>query len=135
MKTGIPEDNTGYDAAADLADQGCDVVFADSFGHEEYILQAAREFPEVEFCHATGTLAHTAGVANHHNAFAHIYQGRYLAGVAAGMKLVEMHEAGVPQANNHDADGNLKIGYVRVHPYADDVPGYTSSFLAAPSHV
>lgn len=135
MKTGIPEDNNCYDAAADLADQGCDVVFADSFGHEEYILQAAREFPEVEFCHATGTLAHTAGVANHHNAFAHIYQGRYLAGVAAGMKLVEMHEAGELKANNYDADGNIKIGYVGAYPYAEVVSGYTSFFLGAQSVV
>ena len=113
MKTGIPEDNNCYDAAADLADQGCDVVFADSFGHEEYILQAAREFPEVEFCHATGTLAHTAGVANHHNAFAHIYQG----------------------SNNYDADGNIKIGYVGAYPYAEVVSGYTSFFLGARSIV
>ena len=135
MKTGIPEDNNCYDAAADLADQGCDVVFADSFGHEKFILQAAQEFPEVEFCHATGTLAHTAGVANHHNAFAHIYQGRYLAGVAAGMKLVEMHEAGELKANNYDADGNIKIGYVGAYPYAEVVSGYTSFFLGTRSIV
>ena len=135
MKTGIPEDNNCYDAAADLADQGCDVVFADSFGHEKFILQAAQEFPEVEFCHATGTLAHTAGVANHHNAFAHIYQGRYLAGVAAGMKLVEMHEAGELKANNYDADGNIKIGYVGAYPYAEVVSGYTSFFLGVRSIV
>ena len=123
MKTGIPETSECYNAAADLVDQGCDVIFADSFGHENFILQAAKEFPEVEFCHATGTLAHTAGVANHHNAFAHIYQGRYLAGVAAGMKLVEMYEAGELKANNYDADGNIKIGYVGAYPYAEVVSG------------
>ena len=135
MKTGIPEDNTCYNAAADLVDQGCDVIFADSFGHEEFILQAAKEFPDVEFCHATGTLAHTAGVANHHNAFAHIYEGRYLAGVAAGMKLVEMYEANELEANNFDADGNIKIGYVGAYPYAEVVSGYTSFFLGAQSVV
>ena len=135
MKTGIPEKSECYNAAADLVDQGCDVIFADSFGHENFILQAAKEFPEVEFCHATGTLAHTAGVANHHNAFAHIYQGRYLAGVAAGMKLVEMYEAGELEANNFDADGNIKIGYVGAYPYAEVVSGYTSFFLGARSIV
>ena len=135
MKTGIPETSECYNAAADLVDQGCDVIFADSFGHENFILQAAQEFPEVQFCHATGTLAHTAGVANHHNAFAHIYQGRYLAGVAAGMKLVEMYEADELKENNFDADGNIKIGYVGAYPYAEVVSGYTSFFLGAQSIV
>ena len=135
MKTGIPEDNNCYNAAADLVDQGCDVIFADSFGHEEFILQAAKEFPEVEFCHATGTMAHTEGVANHHNAFAHIYEGRYLAGVAAGMKLVEMYEADELQPNNFDSEGNIKIGYVGAYPYAEVVSGYTSFFLGAQSVV
>ena len=135
MKTGIPETSECYNAAADLVDQGCDVIFADSFGHENFILQAAQEFPEVEFCHATGTLAHTAGVANHHNAFAHIYQGRYLAGVAAGRKLVEMYEADELKENNFDADGNIKIGYVGAYPYAEVVSASTSFFLGAQSIV
>ena len=56
-KTNIPEGQECYDAAAELADAGCDIIFADSFGHESYMIQAALEFPEVEFCHATGTIA------------------------------------------------------------------------------
>lgn len=135
IRTGIPEDNTCYDTASDLVDQGCDVIFADSFGHEDFVLQAARENPDVQFCHATGTQAHTAGVANFHNAFASIYEGRYLAGVAAGMKLVEMYEADALEANNYDADGNIKIGYVGAYPYAEVVSGYTSFFLGAQSVV
>ena len=94
IKTNIPEGNECYEAAADLADQGCDIVFANSFGHEPYMLKAAKEFPDVEFCHATGTTAHTEKVPNFHNAFASIYEGRYLAGIAAGMKLNEMIEKG-----------------------------------------
>ena len=93
FKKNIPEDQKCYDAAAELADAGCDIIFADSFGHESYMIQAALEFPEVEFCHATGTKAHTENLPNYHNAFATIYEGRYLAGVAAGMKLNEMIEA------------------------------------------
>ena len=135
IRTGIPEEQDCYDAAADLADLGCDVVFADSFGHEPFIMQAAQEFPEVQFCHATGTYAHTAGIANHHNAFASIYEGRYLAGVAAGMKLVEMYNNGDLEKNNFDADGNIKIGYVGAYPYAEVVSGYTSFFLGAQSVV
>ena len=135
IRTGIPEDQTCYDTASDLVDQGCDVIFADSFGHEDFVLQAARENPDVQFCHATGTKAHTEGVANFHNAFASIYEGRYLAGVAAGMKLVEMYEAGKLEADNYDADGNIKIGYVGAYPYAEVVSGYTSFFLGAQSVV
>ena len=135
IRTGIPEEQDCYDAAADLADLGCDVVFADSFGHEPFIMQAAQEFPEVQFCHATGTYAHTAGIANHHNAFASIYEGRYLAGIAAGMKLVEMYNNGDLEKNNFDADGNIKIGYVGAYPYAEVVSGYTSFFLGAQSVV
>ncbi|HIZ63119.1 MAG TPA: BMP family ABC transporter substrate-binding protein [Firmicutes bacterium] len=134
IKTGIDETQECYDAAADLVDQGCDVIFADSFGHEKFVLQAAREFPEVEFCHATGTLAHTENVANFHNAFASIYEGRYLAGVAAGMKLVEMEKANQLKAANYE-DGNVKIGYVGAYPYAEVVSGYTSFFLGVRSVV
>ena len=90
VKTNVPEDATCYEAAADLADQGCDIVFADSFGHEDHVIRAAKEFSNVQFAHATGTKAHTENVANYHNAFASIYEGRYLAGIVAGYKLAEM---------------------------------------------
>ena len=127
MKTNVPEGNECYEAAADLADQGCDIVFANSFGHEPYMLQAAKEFPEVEFCHATGTTAHTENVANFHNAFASIYEGRYLAGIAAGMKLNEMIENGEITADQ------AKMGYVGAYTYAEVVSGYTSFYLGAKS--
>ena len=133
--TGIGEDNSCYEAAADLVDQGCDVIFADSFGHENFIIQAAREFTDVQFCHATGTQAHTVNLSNFHNAFASIYEGRYLAGVAAGMKLVEMMNAGELTEKNYDADGNIKIGYVGAYTYAEVISGYTSFFLGAKSIV
>ena len=90
IKRNIPESNECYEAALDLADEGCNIIFADSFGHESFMLQAAKEVPEVEFAHATGTMAHTEKLANFHNAFASIYEGRYLAGVAAGLKLNEI---------------------------------------------
>ncbi|MDO5412032.1 MAG: BMP family ABC transporter substrate-binding protein [bacterium] len=127
FRTNIPESEECYEAACELADEGCDVIFADSFGHEDFMIQAAKEFPEVQFCHATGTRAHTEGVANHHNAFAAIYEGRYLAGVAAGMKLNEMIEAGQFTADE------AKIGYVGAFTYAEVVSGYTSFFLGARS--
>jgi basic membrane protein A and related proteins len=129
IKTNIPEDDSCYNAAAELAEEGCNVIFADSFGHESYVLQAAKEFPEVQFCHATGTTAHTENVANFHNAFASIYEGRYLAGVVAGCKLQAMIDAGDVSA---DA---VKIGYVGAFPYAEVKSGYTSFFLGVRSVV
>ncbi|MDI9591306.1 MAG: BMP family ABC transporter substrate-binding protein [Acidobacteriota bacterium] len=129
VKTNIPEGQECYDAAAELADAGCTVIFADSFGHEDYMIQAAKEFPEVQFCHATGTKAHTEGLDNYHNAFASIYEGRYLAGVAAGLKLKEMIDAGTITADK------AKMGYVGAYTYAEVVSGYTSFYLGARSIV
>lgn len=106
MKTSIPELVDCKNAALNLVDEGCDVIFADSFGHEPWLLEAAKAKPEVEFCHATGTTAHTENLDNFHNAFASIYEGRYLAGVAAGMKLNEMIKDGKFTAEQ------AKIGYV-----------------------
>ena len=94
IKTNIPEGQECYDAACELVDAGCNIIFADSFGHESYMIQAAREFPDVQFCHATGTHAHAEGLSNYHNAFASIYEGRYLAGIAAGMKLNQLIDEG-----------------------------------------
>ena len=128
--TDIDEDTVCYDQAADLA-ESYDLIFADSFGHEPYMIQAAKEFPNVEFCHATGTKAHTEKLANYHNAFASIYEGRYLAGVAAGMKLVELYG----DAEGKVSDENAKIGYVGAHPYAEVISGYTSFYLGVKSVV
>ena len=127
IKTNISEDQACYDAAAELVDAGCGIIFADSFNHEDYMIQAAKEFPDVQFCHSTGTKAHTEGLDNYHNAFASIYEGRYLAGVAAGMKLNEMIDSGKITADQ------AKIGYVGAYTYAEVVSGYTAFFLGARS--
>ncbi len=127
VKRNIPESNECYEAALDLVDEGCTVIFADSFGHETFLLQAAQECPDVEFCHATGTMAHTADLANFHNGFAAIYEGRYLAGIAAGMKLNEMKE-------NGQLKGDVPMmGYVGAFTYAEVISGYTSFYLGAKS--
>lgn len=129
VKKNIPESAACKEAADDLVAQGCSVIFADSFGHEDYMIEAAREHTDVQFCHATGTKAHTENLSNYHNAFASIYEGRYLAGIAAGMKLVEMYG---------DDDGNVSnenavMGYVGAFTYAEVMSGYTSFYLGAKS--
>ena len=130
--TDIDEDTVCYDKAADFADKGYDVIFADSFGHEAYMIQAAKEFTDVQFCHATGTKAHTEGLSNYQNAFASIYEGRFLAGVAAGLKLLELYDE---DGDGAITDENAKIGYVGAHPYAEVVSGYTSFYLGVKSIV
>ena len=127
IKTNVGETEQCAEVAADLVDAGCNIIFADSFGHEPYMIQVAKENPDVQFCHSTGTRAHTEGLANYHNAFASIYEGRYLAGVAAGLKLNEMIEAGDIKAEE------AKMGYVGAFTYAEVVSGYTSFYLGAKS--
>lgn len=126
-KTNIDESDACKEAALDLVDQGCDIIFADSFGHEDFMIEAAKANPDVQFLHATGTKAHTEKLDNFHNAFASIYEGRYLAGVAAGMKINEMIEAG------KFTKDEAKMGYVGAHPYAEVKSGYTSFYLGAKS--
>ena len=126
IKTGVPEGDECYDAAAELVGKGCNIIFADSFGHEPYVLKAAKEFPNVRFCHATGTTAHTELQPNFYNAFASIYEGRYLAGIAAGMKLNAM-------AGGKATGANAVMGYVGAYTYAEVISGYTSFYLGAKS--
>ena len=126
-KTNIDESDACKEAALDLVDQGCDIIFADSFGHEDFMIEAAKANPDVQFLHATGTKAHTEKLDNFHNTFASIYEGRYLAGVAAGMKINEMIEAG------KFTKDEAKMGYVGAHPYAEVKSGYTSFYLGAKS--
>ena len=127
LKPNVGESEACYEAAADLADSGCNIVFADSFGHEDYMIQAAKEYPNVQFCHATGTKAHTENLANFHNAFASIYEGRFLGGIAAGMKLNQLIEEGKITADE------AKLGYIGAYTYAEVISGYTSFFLGARS--
>ena len=127
QKNNIEEGQACYEAAAELVDEGCNLILADSFGHEGYMIQAAKEFTDVQFLHATGTQAHTEKLANFHNAFSAIYEGRFLAGVAAGEKLNEMIEAGKITADK------AKMGYVGAYTYAEVISGYTSFYLGAKS--
>ena len=127
MVRNVAESTDCYEAALDLVDEGCNIIFANSFGHESFMIEAAKEVTDVEFCHATGTKAHTENLENYHNAFAAIYEGRYLAGIAAGMKLNELKEAG-------KLKGDAPVmGYVGAFTYAEVISGYTSFYLGAKS--
>ena len=126
-KYNTPETEAAYEAAIDLAEQGCNVIFANSFGHETYVFLAAEEYPEIEFCHATGTGAMNTGLENTHNFFTAIYEARYVTGIVAGMKLNEMIESGKITADQ------ARIGYVGAFPFEEVKSGYTAFFLGARS--
>lgn len=126
-KKNIEENQACAEAARELIDEGCTLIFADSLNHEPFMIEVAKENPDVQFCNATGTRAHTEGLANYHNAFASIYEGRYLAGIAAGMKLNEMIKNGDFTAEE------AKMGYVGAFTYAEVKSGYTSFYLGAKS--
>lgn len=126
-KTLVPEDESCYDAAVDLAEQGCSIIFGNSFGFESYMLQAAAEYPDIQFCHATGYQAASSGLANMHNYFTAVYESRYVSGVVAGLKLNEMI------ADGTITEAQAKMGYVGAFPYAEVISGFTSFYLGAKS--
>ena len=126
-KTNVPEDESCYDAAVDLAEQGCNIIFGTSFGFESYLLQAAAEYPEVQFCHGTGYQAASSGLSNMHNYFTAVYESRYVSGVVAGLKLNEMI------ADGTITEDEAKMGYVGAYPYAEVISGFTSFYLGTKS--
>lgn len=123
----IPEDEKAYDAAIDLAEQGCKYIIGTSFGHESYLIQVAKEYPDIVFAHATGYQAGLSGLKNMHNFMPSVYQSRYVSGVVAGLKLNDMIASGKITA------AQAKIGYVGAYPYAEVVSGYTAFFLGVRS--
>lgn len=126
-KFNVSESEAAYEAAVECAEEGCDIVFATSFGHESHVFSAAEEYPEIQFCHATGVAASASELTNVHNYFPAIYEARYVSGIVAGMKLNEMIDSGAITA---DA---AKIGYVGAFPFSEVISGYTAFYLGARS--
>ncbi len=134
-KYNVAEDETCYDMATDLVEQGCTYVISDSFGHQSYMQQAADENPDVTFIAMTGVNAGPSGLANLKNAFNLTFESRYVSGVVAGMKLAELVADGKVADKNKDANGDIKIGYVGAYPYDEVVSGYTGFYLGVKSIV
>ncbi len=127
MKYNIPEDETCQDAAEQLADDGCTIIFSDSYGHQMYMMAAAEAYPDVTFVSCTGDMAAASGLTNYKNIFPYTYESRYVSGVVAGMKLKELMDAGTVT--------DPYIGYVGAFPYAEVVCGYTAFLLGIQSIV
>ena len=116
IKANVAENADCETAALELVEAGCQVIFSNSFGHEQYMVKVAEDYPEVQFSSATGFQSAIDDLDNTHNYFARIYEARYLSGVVAGLKT---------QSN--------KLGYVAATPYAEVIPGYTAFYLGAKS--
>ena len=127
FKTNILEDSGCEDANIELADAGCQLIINNSYGFEPFMLKVAPDYPEIEFISCTNQASAVDDLANTHNAFANIYEGRYLAGVAGGMKLQQMIDEGTITAEQ------AVIGYVGAFPFAEVVSGYTAFYLGAKS--
>ena len=115
-KYNVKENESCETALRELVEAGCQLIFATSFGFVDYVMAVAAEYPDVQFCHATGTQAAGSGLDNVHNYFASIFEARYLAGIAAGLKT----------ENNH-------LGYVGAYPFAEVISGFTAFYLGAKS--
>ena len=114
----------------DLVNEGCDIIFTTSYGYGEKTKEIAKQHPEVQFCQATCSNANTEPIiSNYHTFMGNIYEGRYICGVVAGMKLDTLIKEGKIQPEQ------AKIGYIGAFPYAEVISGYTSFFLGVRSIV
>ena len=127
VKYNIGEDSTCEDANIELAEEGCELIFNNSYGFEPFMLKVAPDYPEIQFVGCTNQGSWNDGLDNTHNAFANIYEGRYLAGVAAGMKLQQLIDEGTIKPEE------AVIGYVGAYSFAEVISGMTSYFLGARS--
>lgn len=132
-KYNVPEDQTCYDMAVDLVENGATLVISNSYGHQSFMQKAASEYPDVTFVSDTGDTAAVSGLPNLKNAFTQVYESRFVSGIVAGMKLKELDESGALVPANYAEDGTVKIGYVGAFPYAEVVSGYTAFFLGIKS--
>ena len=123
----IGEDSSCIDANIEAAEEGCEIIINNSYGFEPFMLEVVDDYPEIEFISCTNCASVFDGRDNTHNAFANIFEGRYIAGVVAGMKLQQMVDEGTIKPEE------AVIGYVGAFPFAEVVSGYTSYFLGARS--
>ncbi|MCR5429726.1 MAG: BMP family ABC transporter substrate-binding protein [Eubacterium sp.] len=132
-KYAVKEDDSCAKAAKELIGNGCSLIIANSYGHQDYIAKVAKENPKVNFVSMTGDFAAISGLDNLYNAFTNIYEARFVSGVVAGMKIKELADAKKIPEKAYTKDKKVKVGYVGAYPYAEVVSGYTAFFLGIKS--
>lgn len=129
VKNNVPEE-AATDVLNELVEEKCELIFANSYGYAGEMKKIAGEHPDIQFCQATGdNAAETPFYENYHTFMGEIYQGRYVTGVVAGMKLKELIDSG--EISKEEA----KIGYVAAYSCAEVVSGYTAFLLGVRSVV
>lgn len=117
-------------ALMELVEAGCELIFTGSYGYGEKAKEYAGKYPRIQFCQATCSNANEEPYfSNYHTFMGNIYQGRYISGVVAGMKLKELMEDGTITSEQ------AKVGYVGAYPYAEVISGYTAFLLGIRSVV
>lgn len=127
VKRNTTESAIAKDNNVELADEGCEIIFNNSYGFEPHMLEAAKDYPDVHFIGMTNCQSQGNPSPKLHNAFAAIYEGRYIAGIAAGMKLNQMIAEGRIKANQ------ALIGYVGAYSFAEVISGMSGYYLGAKS--
>jgi basic membrane protein A len=111
----------------ELAEEGCIAIFNNSYGQEPAMLTVAGQYPDTIFAGLTNEHSSKDDLPNTINAFPSVYEGRYIAGVVAGLKLNELIEAGTITPEQ------AVIGYVGAYTFAEVISGYTAYYLGAKS--
>ena len=112
----------------ELADAGCDIIFFN--GYSEVVRQLAPEYPGTQFCQTSYMdMSKESVPGNYHTFKGEAYQGRYVSGIAAGMKIKQMIADGII------TDEQAIIGFVAAFPTSEVISGYTAFILGVRSVV
>ena len=127
----VDENNDCYQKAMEMVGKDCELIVSNSYGHQDFMAQAAGKKKSVntEFVAMTGDYAAISGLTNFHNAFTRVYESRFVSGYVAGLKLAQMLANNEIKDVNYTTDGKIRIGYVGAFAYAEVVSGYTAFYL------
>lgn len=132
-KERIDTSDDSYDAVAELLDDGCNLVIANSPVQQDAFMDAAEKNPDAAFVVIGGAQAALSGLNNYYNAYTDIYEARYLSGVVAGMKLAQLKQKNKISKYGYDAFGNVRVGYIGTYRDAEVISGYTAFYLGMKS--
>ncbi len=112
----------------ELADQGCDIIFFN--GYSELVRELAPEYPDIQFCQTSYMdMSKETVPANYHTFKGEAYQGRYVSGIAAGVKIKQMIADGII------TEDQAIVGFVAAFPTSEVISGYTAFILGVRSVV
>lgn len=125
VKSNVLETET-EEPLRELVRKGCRIVFVNSYTAQ--VPAVAKEYPEVQFCQVSSQATQVAALPDNFHTFnGEIYQGRYVSGIAAGMKLRELIDAGELSASQ------ALVGFVGAFPNTEVISGYTAFLLGVRS--